>query len=69
MTPKRTVAKFCAKWRAEQLPAYFLSPNSEDSVFGLFCYFQGIWAGRRRRRRRNNFGIWPGPLPSRPGME
>ena len=68
MTPKRTVAKFRAKWRAEQLPVYFLSPNGEDFVFGLFGYFQGIWAGRRRSRR-NNSGFWPGPLPSRPGME
>ena len=70
MPPKRTVAKFRAKWRAEQLPVYFLSPNGEDFVFGLVGCFQGIWAGRRRRlRRRNNLGFWPGPLPSRPGMK
>ena len=62
------MAKFCAKWRAEQLPVYFLSPNGEDFVFGLFGYFQGIWAGRlRRRRRRSNSGFWPGPSPHAQG--
>ena len=72
MTPQSTVAKFCAKWRAEQLPVYFLRPNGEDFVFGLFGCFLGIWARRLRRprrRRRNNSGFWPGPLPSRPGMK
>jgi len=34
------VAKFCAKWRAEQLPVYFLSPNGEDFVFGLLGFFK-----------------------------
>ena len=35
------MAKFHAKWRAEQLPVYFLSPNGEHFVFGLFvCVFK-----------------------------
>ena len=34
------MAKFCAKWRAEQLPVYFLSPNGEDFVFGLLAIFK-----------------------------
>ena len=36
------------------------------------CFLEkrGPWiSGRRRRSRRNNSGFWPGPLPSRPGME
>ena len=34
------MAKFRSKWRAEQLPVYFLSPNGEDCVFGLFAIFK-----------------------------
>ena len=40
MTLNRTVAKFRAKWRAEQLPVYFLSPNGEDLSLDFLAIFK-----------------------------
>ena len=64
MTPKRTVAKFCAKWRAEQLPVYFLMPNGEDFVFGLLGVFEVFVTDAAGGG--TFFGIWPGPTPIAP---
>ena len=65
------MAKFHAKWRAEQLPVYFLSPDGEDFVFGLWAIFKvfGLDAADAADDGAETIlDSGQAPLPSRPGM-